>query len=107
MTNITTYPNGITGKEWVHPTTGETRIYLNDWLEAVGVELSYYGTGNICYAELDGKKVSNNTGKSLKAMKAWIGSDGEVHVKINDRARFYIKEATLIERIKEALKEGK
>jgi len=107
VTNITTYPNGITGKEWVHPTTGETRIYLNNWLEAVGVELSYYGTGNICYAELDGKKVSNNTGKSLKAMKAWIDADGEVHVKINDRARFYIKEATLIERIKEALKEDK
>lgn len=72
-----------------------------------GVELGYYGTGNICYAELDGKKVSNNTGKSLKAMKAWIDADSEVHVKINDRARFYIKEATLIERIKEALKEDK
>lgn len=107
MSTLKIYPNGISGQEWVHPRTGETRTYLNNWLEAVGIGVYYYDTGNICYTELDGKKVSNNTGRAFKAMKAWIDADGEVHVKINDRARFYIKEATLIERIKEALKEDK
>ncbi len=38
---------------------GHHRIYLNDLPSLYGLKVSYYGTGNVRSATLDGEKISN------------------------------------------------
>ena len=32
---------------WIKPDTGEERHYLQNWREAIGLEVEWYNTGNI------------------------------------------------------------
>lgn len=71
----------VDGSVWVHPATGETRVYLNGWERFIKLEVWRYKTGNISYAELNGEKISNSrAGKILCARVWWSDVDGKVHV---------------------------
>lgn len=50
----------IGGNTWTPRNGGSARIYLNDWAALAGLEISTYKTGNISYAELSGRKISNS-----------------------------------------------
>lgn len=49
---------------------GMDRLYIN--ATRLGLELEYYNTGNIKYAELNGERISNRKGGELKATKNYI-----------------------------------
>ena len=64
---------------WIKPDTREERHYLQNWREAIGLEVEWYNTGNIKSACLDRQWVSN-TRASRITMKPWFDSDGKLHV---------------------------
>lgn len=53
----------IGGKLWEKG--DKSRVYFNNLRELAGLELSFYGTGNVSYAKLDGEKISNRRAKAL------------------------------------------
>ena len=54
------------------------RLYVD--AEAIGLECEYYNSGNICYAELDGEKISNSLARKLKMAKTFIDvKTGEIY----------------------------
>ena len=57
------------GTKWEN--YGKSRLYL-DWHTLIRLELSYYNTGNISEARLDGEKISNSRARDIKSGKAWI-----------------------------------
>ena len=73
----------IGGKRWVSP-SGEVRFYFNDLADLVGLNLTFYGTGNISGAALNGERISNSKAKrllsSLTGAKVWY-SGGKVYCK--------------------------
>lgn len=64
---------------------GETRWYVNDWQDAIGLEVQYYKTGNVAdvswppYGE-DGHPSNCWYKKYVAGTKVWIDADGAVHV---------------------------
>ena len=64
---------------WVKPDTGEERHYLQNWREAIGLEITWYNTGNIRWALLDGQPISN-THASQITMNPWFDSEGKLYV---------------------------
>ena len=57
---------------------GMDRLYINS--TRCGLELDYYKTGNIHYAELNGEHISNSRAYTIKASKNYIDiADGSVH----------------------------
>ena len=69
----------IKTRAWIKPDTGEERHYLQNWREAIGLEVTWFNTGNIRWAFLDGQRISN-TRASRISMKPWFDSDGKLHV---------------------------
>ena len=67
---------------------GETRWYVNDWQEMIGMEVVYYNTGNVSDVYYHGGPDSHGEGhpsnywykKNVAGTKVWIDSDGAVHV---------------------------
>lgn len=61
------------GSRWEK--AGHNRIYFNNLAELYGLELSFYNTGNISSATLDGERISNNSARlilsSLNSAKVW------------------------------------
>lgn len=49
------------GNRWQK--NGMDRVYFNNLAEWYGLRLSYYNTGNICSAELNGERISNNSAR--------------------------------------------
>ena len=72
------------GKPWTSA-TGAVRVYFNDLADLFGLGLSFYGTGNINSASLDGLEISNSYAKKiladLGALKVWVNEDGTISVK--------------------------
>jgi hypothetical protein len=64
---------------WIKPDTGEERHYLQNWREAIGLEITWFNTGNIRWAFWDGKRISNTRASQI-AMKPWFDSEGKLHV---------------------------
>ena len=55
-------------KRW---TKGEMdRLYIN--AKELGLECQYYKTGNVCYAEFKGEKISNTRATEMLAAKTYI-----------------------------------
>ena len=70
------------GKKW-EPRNGQTRYYVNDWKQIIGLHVEYYKTGNVSEVWMDsGETLSNyHYKKYLADTKVWIGEeDGQVHV---------------------------
>lgn len=95
--------------EWVHPGTGEVRIYVNDLAGLYGLRTSHYNTGNISSATLNGEKISNSEAKRIlhhmSSAKLWIGGDGRIMHKGLSEQECVIILAALREQIKTALAE--
>ena len=47
------------------------RIYLNEWLELAGVNITRYNTGNISSASINGEKLSNAKASELASVKCY------------------------------------
>ena len=60
--------------------SGERRRYVNNWLEIFGFEATYYKTGNIASATINGGDLSNAAATRLKGVKVWIDDQDAVHV---------------------------
>lgn len=57
---------------------GYDRMYIN--ATTLGLDLDYYKSGNVCYAEWKGEKISNSWGRSLKVAKTYLDlKTGKVH----------------------------
>lgn len=72
------------GKEW--QSNGYHRVYFNNLAELYGLECSYYKTGNISSATLNGESISNSQARKLSSGlafgKVWFDlKDGEFHTK--------------------------
>lgn len=65
---------------WTHPGTGEVRDYVNNLNAVIGLEVSYYGTGNISSASLDGESISNSRAYLLDSLRVWRTVDGALHI---------------------------
>lgn len=89
----------ITTSAWTHPTTGQTRHYINDWAEqAFGLEIARYNTGNIRSAALNGERISNTKAARLGG-KIWADEAGQLHLDyINGWYAFYT-EAEMLEKL--------
>lgn len=56
------------------------RLYIN--VTKLGLEVSYYNTGNVSHAEWQGERISNADGRRLLSSKVWIDvKTGELHVR--------------------------
>lgn len=86
--------------EWEHPRTGETRRYVKNWAEAVGLEIARYGTGNISGAWINDEKIPNGRAGAILSAKVWLDESDGVHVDgLSDYAQAYLTEAQIIEAI--------
>lgn len=59
---------------------GQTRRYVNNWTSIIGLDITYYKTGNIRHATWDGEAISNTSANALLGTKVWLDSDDTVHV---------------------------
>lgn len=75
------------GKRWTKR-NGEVRWYVNDWMDAIGMEVQYYKTGNVAdvyYHGGNGWHGENHPSNSwykryVQDTKVWIDAEGSVHV---------------------------
>lgn len=65
---------------WMKPDTGEERHYLQNWHKAIGLDITWFNTGNIRWASLDGQRISNTRASQIITMKPWFDSEGKLHV---------------------------
>ena len=71
------------GKRWSK--YGKDRIYID--VETLGLEVSYYKTGNVSNAAWQGEGISNNDARRLLGSKVYVDcADGSLHVSTD----FYI-----------------
>lgn len=71
------------GKRWSK--YGKDRIYID--VETLGLEVSYYNTGNVSNAAWQGEGISNADGRRLLGSKVYVDcADGSLHVSTD----FYI-----------------
>jgi transposase-like protein len=92
---MTTYTKdqilAIGGNAWT-PRTGQERVYLNNWHELIGLEVSRYNTGNICSATINGQRISNGKATRLLDAKVWW-QNGKILVTANtDLANTWMSE---------------
>lgn len=80
------------GQEWQK--NEMHRIYFNDLATWYGLECEYYNSGNICYAALNGQKISNSAARrigSRLAGKVWFDlADEKYHGKGIQQADFEV-----------------
>ncbi|GHE31765.1 hypothetical protein GCM10017673_38150 [Streptosporangium violaceochromogenes] len=70
----------IGGSRWTK--AGHNRVYLNDWASLAGLEVSYYGTGNVSSAAYQGEEISNGQARKLLGSidKVWFdAATGRLH----------------------------
>jgi len=68
----------IGGNHWTKG--GHDRVYINYdvWGPLVGLEIDYYKSGNICYATLNGQKLSNSKAGQMSAVTIYW-ENGALH----------------------------
>ncbi|MFE4857401.1 hypothetical protein [Streptomyces sp. NPDC056670] len=72
----------IGGRRWQK--NDMDRVYLNDWAEFAGIEVSHYNTGNISSASYQGDGISNSQAYKLLGSieKVWFdAADGKLHAR--------------------------
>jgi len=63
MTHTVAKLEAAGGRRW---TKGQyDRVYFNNLPERVGLEVGYYGTGNVRWAKLDGERISNSHARHI------------------------------------------
>jgi len=78
---------GIDANAWSNGS--RRRVYINRWIDLAGIELSFYKSGNISCAWIDGEQVSNAAGRRASECieKVWVDEDGSVQIKVAWGAR--------------------
>lgn len=74
----------IGGSEWTSRDGSKHRVYLNNWADLYGLEVTRYGTGHIRGATLDGESISNNqAGRLLTSVESvyWDAADSQIHIR--------------------------
>jgi hypothetical protein len=82
----------IGGRRWQK--NGMDRVYINDWEQFAGVEVTRYGTSNISGASIGGRPIANGrAGQVLNSVsKVYFDTaDNQVHVQHYDAHRFEIR----------------
>lgn len=59
---------------------GQTRRYVNNWQQIVGFDVERYNSGNIRYAAIGGREISNRQAALLAQTKVWIDDNDVIHV---------------------------
>ncbi|MDH6710936.1 hypothetical protein P3T27_007687 [Kitasatospora sp. MAA19] len=73
------------GRRWQK--NGMDRVYISDWAEFAGLDVSYYGSGNVSGATLRGRAIANSrAGRLLGAIdRLWFdAADGRLHARHYD-----------------------
>jgi hypothetical protein len=70
----------LIGRRWER--NGTVRYYINDWHTLVGLDVEFYGTGNVRSATFQGEPVSNTKATRLLGGRLWI-EDGAVYSTID------------------------
>ena len=90
---------GIGGKPWAKG--GKYRVYINDWADLAGLDITRYKTGNVSFFSIDGEEVAN--GRAMGIVNSvqqvyWDAVDGEIHIRHNgaDRIRTRLKRGGFI-----------
>src|SRR5690606_35859028 len=95
------------GREWTGR-NGQRRIYLNDWYKWAGLEISWYKSGSISSAKLNGELISNRKAGMLLAARVWFDVEaGELRHTIRqvaENARVEYVADTLIDNLTAALR---
>lgn len=80
-------------KKW-QKDNGETRWYVNNWQDIIGLEVETYKTGRPYQVFLQGEKMSNNKYYDIRFTKVWIDEDEGIHIDYCDNGsiRKLIKE---------------
>lgn len=74
------------GREWTGR-NGQQRIYLNNWYELAGLKVSWYKSGSISSATINGEPISNRKAGMLLAAKVWFDVEaGELRYTIREVA---------------------
>jgi hypothetical protein len=73
----------IGGKEWTK-SDGTVRVYLNRIDNLIGLHIERYKSGNICYAELLGEKISNRKAAQIMASKVYW-ENGEIYTDVDSQ----------------------
>ena len=79
---------------WTHPKTGETRRYINNWLELCGVHV-VKNYGRIEYAEFEGRQIPGSRLDAFTRGKVWLDAQDNIHVNIHRRVETYLAEDTI------------
>lgn len=70
----------IGGKRWTNARRNKIRVYVNNWAELINFEVSYYNIGNICGAEINGNRISNNEARRILASEPAVWwENGSIH----------------------------
>ncbi|MER6844812.1 helix-turn-helix domain-containing protein [Streptomyces platensis] len=82
----------IGGNRWTK--AGFDRVYLNNWAEFAGLDVSHYGTGNVSSASLGGHGIAN--GRVAGIMQAvhkvyFDAADGKLYVSHTDADCYEIR----------------
>lgn len=82
---------------WTHPKTGETRHYVNNWLELCGVRAVRVAKNHdwIEYAEFEGRPLPASRLDAFTRGKVWLDQENGIHVNIPQRAEAYLDEDTI------------
>lgn len=66
-------------KKW-QKDNGETRWYVNNWQDIIGLEVETYKTGNPREVYLMGGLMSNTAYRRIRNTKVWIDEDEGIHI---------------------------
>jgi Homeodomain-like domain len=86
---MTTYTaeqiEAIGGNRWRK--NGMDRVYLdsNVWAALIGLEIGYYNSGNISWAQLNGEDISNGRARDILGCIGkvyWDSIDGRIHITV-------------------------
>ena len=95
------------GREWTGR-NGQRRIYLNDWHELAGLKVSWYKSGSISSATIDGELISNRKAGALMTARVWYDVEaGELRHTIRrvaENARIEYVADTLIDNLTAAIR---
>lgn len=76
---------------WTHPKTGETRLYINNWLELCGVK-TVKNYGRIEHAEFEGRQIPGSRLDAFTRGKVWLDEKDNIHVNIHRWVEAYLAE---------------
>jgi hypothetical protein len=82
----------IGGRRWTK--AGKDRVYLNDWADFAGIEVTRYGSGNISSASIGGRGIANGRAYNLLGAidKVYLdAADGELYFQHYGAREFEIR----------------